>query len=116
VASILAFLAVSAPPAAFAQNEPSVVPVQIPSNRAAMKGRIFLSGQTAPAPTVLLLHGWPGTADDVLGLGALLSKQGLTVVTFNPRGMHGSEGTASFAHALDDIGAALRWLRDQRSR
>jgi pimeloyl-ACP methyl ester carboxylesterase len=76
-----------------------------------MKGRVFLSGQKAPAPTLLLLHGWPGSADDVLGLGALLSREGMTAVTFNPRGMHGSEGTASFAHALEDIGAALEWLR-----
>lgn len=111
LAVIVGFMVVSAVHAAVMREHPSVVAVQIPSNGAAMKGRVFLSGQKAAAPTVLLLHGWPGSPDDVLGLGALLSREGVTAVTFNPRGMHGSEGTASFAHALEDIGAALGWLR-----
>jgi hypothetical protein len=47
---------------------------------------------------------------DVLGLGDLLARQGINVVMFNPRGMHASEGTFSFAHTVEDIGAALRWV------
>lgn len=85
--------------------------VEIDSDGSAMKGRVFSSGRQAPGATVLLLHGWPGSSDDVLGLGALLSREGLNAVMFNPRGMHGSEGTASFAHAVADIGAAFAWLR-----
>lgn len=111
LAVIVGFIVVSASAAGVTREHPSVVSVQIPSNGAAMQGRVFLSGQKAAAPTVLLLHGWPGSTDDVLGLGALLSRKGVIAVMFNPRGMHGSEGTASFAHALDDIGAALGWLR-----
>jgi pimeloyl-ACP methyl ester carboxylesterase len=111
LAVIIGFGVVSADPAAVTRQYPSVVSVHIPSNGAAMKGRVFLSRPKAAAPTVLLLHGWPGSTDDVLGLGALLSREGVTAVTFNPRGMHGSEGTASFAHALEDIRAALEWLR-----
>src|SRR3990172_1457696 len=105
------FLAVSVGQAVTATQEPSVVSVRIGSHGSEMRGKVFLSGQKAVAPTVLLLHGWPGSPDDVLGLGALLSRQGITVVMFNPRGMHASDGTASFAHALEDIGAALEWLR-----
>lgn len=111
LALFVGFMVVSAGPAAVTREHPSVVSVQIPSNGAEMNGRVFLSPQKVAAPAVLLLHGWPGNADDVLGLGALLSSNGVTAVMFNPRGMHGSGGTASFAHALDDIGAALAWLR-----
>lgn len=99
------------PAARVADRAAVPVQVEIDSEGSTMKGRVFSSGRQAPGATVLLLHGWPGSSDDVLGLGALLSREGLHAVMFNPRGMHGSEGTASFAHALADIGAAFAWLR-----
>ena len=49
--------------------------------------------------------------NDVLGLGALLAEQGINVCMFNPRGLHQSEGISSNANCLQDIGAALQWLR-----
>lgn len=63
-----------------------------------------------PRPTVLLLPGWPGNPEDVLGLGARLSARGMNAVMVLPRGMHQSEGTFSFHGSLEDIRAAFRWV------
>jgi hypothetical protein len=52
----------------------------------------------------------------VLGLGALLAELNVNVLMFNPRGLHQSEGTSSFAHTLEDIAASLKWLRQADTR
>jgi len=81
------------------------------SEGACVRGRFFPAAGTAPATTLLFVPGWPGNPNDVLGLGALLAEQGINVCTFNPRGLHQSEGISSHANVLQDIGAAWQWLR-----
>jgi pimeloyl-ACP methyl ester carboxylesterase len=85
------------------------VRIEFMSEGACVSGRFFPAAG-APAATVLLVPGWPGNADDVLGLGEALSGRGINVCMFNPRGLHQSEGTASFPNTLQDIGAAWYWL------
>ncbi|MEI9479429.1 MAG: alpha/beta fold hydrolase [Deltaproteobacteria bacterium] len=87
------------------------VSVEFISEGTCVRGRFFAAVGTAPATTLLLVPGWPGNPNDVLGLGVLLAEQGINVCTFNPRGLHQSEGISSHANTLQDIGAALRWLR-----
>jgi pimeloyl-ACP methyl ester carboxylesterase len=87
------------------------VSVEFISEGACVRGRFFAAVGMAPATTLLLVPGWPGNPNDVLGLGALLAEQGINVCMFNPRGLHQSEGISSFANTLQDIGAALLWLR-----
>jgi pimeloyl-ACP methyl ester carboxylesterase len=87
------------------------VSVEFISEGACVRGRFFAAVGTTPATTLLLVPGWPGNPNDVLGLGALLAEQGINVCTFNPRGLHQSEGISSHANTLQDIGAALQWLR-----
>ena len=95
---------------AFAQ-QPEPVEVAIDSEGYAMRGRFFTSGTAGPHATLLLIPGYPGNPEDVLGMGARLSLKGINVLMVNPRGMHDSEGTFTFAGSLQDIGAAFRWLR-----
>lgn len=87
------------------------VSVEFISEGACVRGRFFAAVGTAPAATLLLVPGWPGNPNDVLGLGALLAEQGINVCIFNPRGLHQSEGFSSPANTLHDIRAALQWLR-----
>jgi uncharacterized protein len=87
------------------------VSVEFISEGACVRGRFFAAVGMAPATTLLLVPGWPGNPNDVLGLGALLAEQGINVCMFNPRGLQESEGISSHANTLQDIGAALRWLR-----
>lgn len=65
-----------------------------------------------PVATVLLVPGWGGGPNDVLGMGQALSAAGVSVVVLTPRGWHESQGRATFANALGDIAAALKWIRN----
>ena len=87
------------------------VSIEFISEGACVRGRFFAAVGTAPATTLLLVPGWPGNPDDVIGLGALLAEKGINVCMFNPRGLHLSEGISSFANTLQDIGTAWQWLR-----
>jgi pimeloyl-ACP methyl ester carboxylesterase len=90
------------------------VTIEFPSQGSQVHGRVFPAGGEAPRPTLLLVPGFPGNPYDVAGMGGSLSRLGINVVMFNPRGMHASEGSFSFEHTIEDIGAALRWLeRDE---
>lgn len=84
------------------------VSVEFVSEGSCVHGRFFAAVGTVPATTLLLVPGWPGEPDDVLGLGALLAEQGINVCMFNPRGLQQSEGISSHANVLQDIGAALQ--------
>ncbi len=68
-------------------------------------------GQESPTATVLLVPGWGGGPTDALGVAKALSASGTPVVVLTPRGWHHSGGTASFAKALEDIEAAVRWIK-----
>jgi pimeloyl-ACP methyl ester carboxylesterase len=90
------------------------VTIEFPSQGSQVHGRVFPAGGEALRPTLLLVPGFPGNPNDVAGMGDSLSRLGINVVMFNPRGMHASEGSFSFEHTIEDIGAALRWLeRDE---
>jgi uncharacterized protein len=99
-----------AQPAAAIQTAPGQ-PVALNSHGFQITGRFFPGEGGGLRPTLILLPGWPGGTGDVLGLGGRLSDAGVNVLMVIPRGMHGSEGTNTFANTLEDIGAALAWLR-----
>jgi pimeloyl-ACP methyl ester carboxylesterase len=92
-------------------NKMEPVSIEFISEGACVRGRFFAAVGTTLATTLLLVPGWPGDPNDVLGLGALLAEQGINVCMFNPRGLHQSEGFHTHANTLKDIGAALQWLR-----
>jgi uncharacterized protein len=116
--AVVATVAEPAPPpaqhrahsAAVGQTAPGQ-PVSLDSHGSRITGQFFIGEGGGPRPTLLLLPGWPGGTGDVLGLGRRLSDAGVNVLMVIPRGMHGSEGTNTFANTLEDIGAALAWLR-----
>jgi len=111
---LLALGSLTAAPAYTQQPEP--VRVTIESEGYTMRGRLFPSGKAGSRATLLLIPGYPGNPDDLLGLGEKLSRAGINVLMVNPRGMHDSEGTFTFAGSLRDIGAAFQWLRSSEAR
>ena len=79
-----------------------------------IQGKFYTAAtKSDPRPTVLLLAGFPGNEDDVLGLGAELSAHGLNTMTFNYSGTYQSEGDYSLRNSQLDIEAALDFLRDE---
>jgi|GEM_PF-176517 len=110
--SVLALLTLLIAPLIASAHEINSVPVEIVSDGATMQGRFFKADCQGMCPTLLLVPGWPGNPQDVLGMGTMLHANGINVAVFNPRGLHESEGTASFFGTLDDIGAVFEWLHD----
>ncbi len=85
-------------------------PVEFTSGDHTVRGRFFGAAVEPPIATVLLLPGFPGNEDDVLGLGARLANLGVQSLMFNYRGTFESEGTYSLAHTVEDIDAAFEFL------
>jgi pimeloyl-ACP methyl ester carboxylesterase len=86
------------------------VAVDFLSEGARLRGRFYAAEGNEEPFTLLYVPGWPANPEDFLGLGPRLSCHGINMMEFYPRGLHSSEGTASFANCLQDIRAALRYL------
>jgi uncharacterized protein len=71
-----------------------------------LNGRIFIAQGGNPHPTIVLLHGFPGTEPNG-DLAHVFRRAGWNVVMFHPRGAWGSSGQYTFAHGVADVAAAL---------
>jgi pimeloyl-ACP methyl ester carboxylesterase len=77
---------------------------------ARMNGILYSASGPGRHPTVILLHGFPGNERN-LDLAQAIRRAGINVLFFNYRGAWGSGGTFSFRHALEDVAAAVRFIR-----
>ncbi len=77
--------------------------------------RWFIAGGPGPHPTMLLLHGFPGTELN-LDLARAVQRAGWNVMAIHYRGVWGAPGQFSFTHTIEDARAALRWLRQPARR
>lgn len=75
-----------------------------------VNGLLYVAQGAGPHPTVVLLHGFPGNERN-LDIAQAIRRAGINVLFFSYRGLWGSGGTFSFPNALDDVAAALRFLR-----
>lgn len=104
----LATLLVVLPPAA-AQQAPE--PIAFDSHGDTVRGLFFRAAASGRQPVVILLHGYPGSPGDVMGMGAAAAAAGWNALMFHPRGMHDSEGTTTNANAVEDVSSAVVFLR-----
>ena len=75
-----------------------------------MNGLIYLAGGAGAHPTMILLHGFPGNEQN-LDLAQAVRRAGWNVLTLHYRGAWGSPGTFSVAHVLEDVDAAVEFVR-----
>lgn len=89
-------------------NAPSkgLIPLQVPSAGVLLLGVLFPATGPGPHPTVVMLHGFPGTENN-FDLAHALRRSGRNVLTFHYRGAWGSPGRFTFSNALEDAEAAL---------
>jgi uncharacterized protein len=80
------------------------------SSGARMNAVLYAAQGRGPHPTVLLLHGFPGYERNA-DLAQAIRRAGFNVLLFHPRGAWGSPGTYSNSHVMEDVTAALAWLR-----
>jgi pimeloyl-ACP methyl ester carboxylesterase len=86
------------------------IPIDFVSHGSKIEGKFYFAVGEPPFVTVVLLHGFPGNEEDVLGLGERMSQFGINVLTFNYRGTHQSEGAYGLQSTLEDISAAIEYL------
>jgi pimeloyl-ACP methyl ester carboxylesterase len=84
--------------------------IGISSHGVRLNGLIYLAAGAGPHPVVLFLHGYPGNERN-LDLAQAVRRAGYDAVYFDYRGSWGTGGTFSFQNSLEDVAAALDWVR-----
>jgi uncharacterized protein len=103
------------PQAADAQFPAANAAVTIDSEGMPLLDVFHLAQGAGPHPAVLLLHGMPGYERN-FDLAQVLRRAGWHTLIIHYRGCWGSPGKYSFQHVLDDVRAALAFLRSDRTR
>jgi pimeloyl-ACP methyl ester carboxylesterase len=103
--------AVIADPAPDAQFPAKLIQLRYTSAGIALPARLFLASGGKPHPTVLMLHGFPGTEMN-FDLDRAIQRAGWNVLAIEYRGVWGGGGKFSFSHVIEDSRAGLAWLRD----
>ena len=104
-------LLLAAAAAGLLQAQPaSMQTFQLPSHGALLNAFVYVAAGPGPHPAVVLLHGFPGNEKN-LDLAQDMRKAGWDVLYFNYRGSWGSPGAFSFAHSIEDVAAAVAYLR-----
>lgn len=103
--------AVIADPAPDAQFPATLIQLRYTSAGIALPARLLLASGGKPHPTVLMLHGFPGTEMN-FDLDRAIQRAGWNVLAIEYRGVWGGGGKFSFSHVVEDARAGLAWLRD----
>src|SRR2546428_9609635 len=104
--------AVTASPSPVAPAYPPVIrAVLIPSAGVRLNGVLYVAQGRGAHPTVVFLHGFPGDEKNA-DLAQAVRRAGFNALVFYYRGSWGSPGVYSYSHVLEDVTAALRWLRE----
>ena len=112
----LAYDPVTMDPRAMDRDAPAGMrQLSIESDGAMMNGIVYLAQGEGPHPTAILLHGFPGNERN-LDLGQAIRRAGWNVLFFHYRGSWGSEGVFSLGHAIEDVHAAVAFLRAESTR
>ena len=98
------------PPAVDSAQPPRLAEIAFRSAGERLNGLIYVAAGAGPHPIVLLLHGNPGN-ERSLDVAQAIRRAGTSVLYFDYRGNWGSGGTFSRTHALEDVAAALSWVR-----
>lgn len=98
-----------------AANPPGLEELSIPSHGARINGLIYLAQGARPHPVAVFLHGYPGNERN-LDLAQAARRAGWNALYIDYRGNWGSGGTFGFGNALEDVGAAIDFLRANAAR
>jgi hypothetical protein len=98
-----------------AKHPASVDLVKFSSGGQELRGRLFVASGAGPHPTLLLLHGFPGTELN-FDLAHAARRAGWNVLIPHYRGSWGMPGTFTWHNVLADTEAALAWLRSPQAR
>ena len=109
--SALFFLLMISVSGAFSQIQP--VKIELFSKGSLLNAFFYQGSTTQPGPVVILLHGWPGNADNPLGLAPKICASGINVLVFNFRGTWGSQGYYTNKKSAEDVSEAVHFLKQK---
>ncbi len=90
----------------------AMLQLELRSHGSRLDGVFYLAQGKGPHPTVVLLHGFPGYEQN-LDLAHAVRRAGWNVLVFHYRGSWGSEGSYSLRNALEDVPAAIEFVRSE---
>jgi uncharacterized protein len=102
--------AITTDPARDVAHPAAMYQLTIPSHDALMFGVFYRAAGGDSHPTALLVHGLPGFEQNG-DLAQTIRRAGWNVLIFHYRGAWGSGGTFSFSNCVEDVHAALEYLR-----
>lgn len=88
---------------------PDMADLVLESDGSRCFGVIYKPRGQGPHPTILLLHGFPGSERN-FDLAQMFRRAGFNVIVFHYRGSWGSEGDFSFQNVLDDTERMIEML------
>ncbi|MEA4849426.1 MAG: alpha/beta fold hydrolase [Clostridiaceae bacterium] len=93
---------------------PGSAAVVIKSGGKNLYGVLYIPEGRGPHPAMILLHGFPGTEKN-LDMAQAFRRAGWNTLVFHYRGSWGSEGSFSFQNVLEDVKAALEFVKSEEA-
>jgi fermentation-respiration switch protein FrsA (DUF1100 family) len=93
------------------QENPVIIDLR--NNGVKLDAKFYTVGNGISAPTVILLHGFPGNDKSPLGLAERLNKNGMNILVFNYEGSFNSEGIFTWENCMSDAGVAISFLKQK---
>jgi pimeloyl-ACP methyl ester carboxylesterase len=92
----------------------TMVPAMFEENGIKYLGTMFISAGEGPHPLIILLHGFPGNEVNY-DLAQVFRRQGFNVFVFHYRGCWGSGGDYLWSNLVEDVSAALKFVKSRSS-
>lgn len=89
--------------------------IDLTNNGVKLDAKFYAADKGFSAPSVILLHGFPGNANSPYGLAERLNKNGINILVFNYEGSFNSEGIFSWENCMTDIGVAISFLKQKNN-
>jgi uncharacterized protein len=93
----------------------SPIDITITRDSLRLQGKFYMSEGTGTFPTVILLQGFPGNENDVLGIGDKLAQVGINALTFNYSGTYKSQGEFNFDNSQRDIRSSIYFIHQSEN-
>ena len=94
-------------------SQENPVSIDLRNNGVKLDAKFYAAGKGFSAPTVILMHGFPGNGNSPYGLAERLNKNGMNILVFNYEGSFNSEGIFSWENCMADAGAAISYLKHE---
>jgi uncharacterized protein len=87
------------------------LPLSFTNGGSVISGLFFKAETDKPAPTAILVQGFPGRDGDIKGIGSALRNAGVNALVFNYRGTWRSEGFFTVDNAINDVVRSVEFLK-----